>query len=322
MALSTHGQAAATQHPPPLTATRGLMSPRLHLSLPAMKALACTLTLALASASWPAAAASPNLHSNQFRVSYEEPKNPAHQALYEELKSRRVLENFRDFLSMIRLPRVLTLRLAGCNGDDDAWYSPEDLTITVCYEYLEEVRALAPKAATPGGVTPGNALLGPLAEVFLHEVGHALFDQLRIPILGREEDAADQFAAFILVHLSPQTVRDAMAGVAWMYGQQAKDESISQSSLTDVHGLAGQRFYNTLCMAYGAEPGVFSDLIDRNLLPKERAEGCEDEYRQVAFAVQTLMGRYVDVAARDKVLAKEWAAGKFRRRTTGDTQPK
>jgi hypothetical protein len=122
--------------------------------------LAVTLA-ALSSAGWaaPDAAVLPALHRDQFRVIYEEPKNPVHEALYEELKSKRVLENLREFLSMIRLPRILMLRLAGCNGDDDAWYSPEDGTVTVCYEYVEEVRKLAPETATPAGVTPENAVL-------------------------------------------------------------------------------------------------------------------------------------------------------------------
>ena len=107
-----------------------------------------------------------------------------------------------------------------------------------------------------------------------------------------------------------------------MYAQQAKDGPISQTSLADVHALSGQRFFNTLCMAYGTDPGIFNDLIERRLLPEERAEGCGDEYRQVAFAIQTLMSRYIDVAARDKILAKDWAGGKFRKRMAGDTPPK
>jgi hypothetical protein len=281
-----------------------------------------TLTFFGATGSAPAVAASPALHSDRFRVIYEVPKDPAHQPLYQELQSKRVLEKLREFLSFIRLPRILTLKLAGCDGDDNAWYEPEDLTVTVCYEYLEEVRKIAPKEATAAGVTPENAFLGPLIEVFLHEVGHALFDQLHIPILGHEEDAADQFAAFIMVHLSPAVARDAIAGVAWMYAQEDKSSKISQSSLANVHGLAGQRYYNTLCMAYGAEPGVFNDLIERKLLPEERAEGCEDEYRQVAFALQALMRRYIDVSARDKVLAKDWAGGKVRKKTSRDSEPK
>jgi hypothetical protein len=58
------------------------------------------------------------------------------------------------------------------------------------------------------------------------------------------------------------------------------------------------------------------------LLPQERAEGCEDEYRQVAFAIQTLMSAYIDVAAQDKVLAKNWAGGKFRKKTSQESQSK
>lgn len=285
-------------------------------------ALAAILALTVAGWAAPAVAASPELHTDQFRVVYEPPKNGAHQELYEDLKLQRVLEKFREFLSFIRLPRILTLKLAGCDGDDNAWYEAEDLTVTVCYEYLEEVQSIAPKSVTPAGVTPQSAVLGPLLEVFLHEIGHALFDQLRIPLLGHEEDAADQFAAFTLLHLNQQTVRDVMGGVAWMYGQEAKDAKISEKSLANVHGLAGQRFYNTLCMAYGAEPELFKDLIERKLLPEDRAEGCEDEYRQVAYAIHTLMGKYIDVGTRDKVLAKDWAGGKLRKKTATEIQPR
>ena len=65
-------------------------------------------------------AASSALHVDQFRAVYEAPKDPAHQALYEDLKAARSLERLREFLSFIRLPRVLTLKLAGCDGDDNA----------------------------------------------------------------------------------------------------------------------------------------------------------------------------------------------------------
>lgn len=265
------------------------------------------------------AAPSQPLHTDQFRAVYEAPKSPAHQALYEQLKAAHTLERFRSFLSFIRLPRTLTLKLAGCDGEDNAWYDPNNLTVTVCYEYLEAVHKIAPATATPEGVTPDNAVLGPLLEVFLHEVAHALFDQLRIPILGREEDAADQFAAFMLVHLSERTARDTVVGVAWMYAQEAKEATLSPTALANVHGLAGQRFYNLLCIAYGAEPGLFADLVEKKYLPESRAEDCADEYGQVAYAVKTLMGSYVDESARETVFARAWVRGKLRRKTAGDT---
>jgi hypothetical protein len=36
--------------------------------------------------------------------------------------------------------------------------------------------------------------------MFLHETGHAVFDLLEVPVLGREEDAADLFSAYIMLH--------------------------------------------------------------------------------------------------------------------------
>jgi len=269
---------------------------------------------ALCAPAWGEPAA--KLKSDRFRVVYEKPRDPAHQALYEDLKAARVLERFREYLSFIRLPRVLRLRLAGCDGTDNAWYDTEDYSITVCYEYLQRVREIAPTAPTPDGVTPESATLGPLLEVFLHETGHALFHQLRIPILGREEDAADQLAAALMLHFDRRVARDLVLGVAWMYAYDAKRATLEKSSFAGVHGLDAQRFYNLLCLAYGAEPELFGDLVEKKYLPESRAEGCEDEYMQVAYALRTLMRPYVDLRQRDVVLARRWMGGKARLRTS------
>jgi len=284
------------------------MIPRLLLCLVA----AC----ALCAQAWGEPAT--QLKSDRFRVAYEQPKDPAHQALYEELRAARVLEKFRKYLSFIRLPRVLTLKLAGCDGTDNAWYDTEDYSITVCYEYLQRVREIAPKEPTADGVTPENATLGPLLEVFLHETGHALFHQLRIPILGREEDAADQLATALMLHFDKRVSRDLVLGVAWMYAYDAKRAELQKSSFSGVHGLDAQRFYNLLCLAYGAEPELFRDLVDKKYLPESRADGCEDEYAQVAYALRTLMRPYVDLRKRDQVLARRWLGGRARLKTSTD----
>lgn len=45
------------------------------------------------------------------------------------------------------------------------------------------------------------------ADVFLHETGHAIFDMLEIPFLEREEDAADQVSAYMLLQRARDDVR-------------------------------------------------------------------------------------------------------------------
>ena len=88
------------------------------------------------------------------------------------LKERKVLEKFKEFLSPLRLPRVLLLKVAGCDGVSNAWY--EDDAVTVCYEYIDDILQNAPQETTPAGVTRADAIVGPTLEVFLHEVGHAV----------------------------------------------------------------------------------------------------------------------------------------------------
>src|SRR5262245_19079805 len=142
----------------------------------------------------PAAMASPALaapqKTNRVSVSYVTPKNPAHQPIYERLKERRWLERLQEFLSPFRLPRTLKVELAGCDGDANASY--EDDKITICYEYIDELWKNVPAETTPAGVAPIDTILGPSFDTALHEFGHALFDTLNLPVLGREEDAADQ----------------------------------------------------------------------------------------------------------------------------------
>jgi hypothetical protein len=67
-------------------------------------------------------------------------------------------------------------------GVSNAWY--------ICYEYLEDIRKTMPQATTLQGLTPADAVIGQYVYTVSHELGHALFDVLDIPLLGQPEDAA------------------------------------------------------------------------------------------------------------------------------------
>ena len=247
---------------------------------------------------------SSNLRSDRIQISYVPPKNSAHENLFRLLKERRVLERFKGLLSALRLPRPLLLKFEGCDGVSNAWY--EDDAITVCYEYVDDILQNAPKETTPAGVTRTDAIVGPTLEVFLHEVGHAVFDYLSVPVLGREEDAADQFAAYLLLQFAKNDARRVMLGVAYSYNIDASKPSTKKNPFADEHGLPAQRFYNVLCMAYGADPKLFADFVEKEYLPKERAEGCAGEYEQVAFAMKKLIQPYIDQRQAKRVRAKQW----------------
>jgi hypothetical protein len=252
----------------------------------------------------PAAPAAP-ARPNRISVSYVPPKDPAHQPIYQRLKENGFLEKLQKFLSPFRLPRTLRVKTAGCDGEANAWY--EDDAITICYEYIDEIWKAVPAETTAAGVTPIDALVGPVIDTCLHEFGHAIFEMLKVPVFGREEDAADQLSAYIMLQFGKADARRQIGGVAYTYMTEAKAAAPpALKEFADVHGTPAQRFYNVLCVAYGADPELFGDLVAKGYLPKERAEGCEDEYKQVAFAFQKLIGPHIDRRLAKAVLDKSW----------------
>ncbi|MBK9088262.1 MAG: hypothetical protein IPL90_04110 [Holophagales bacterium] len=237
------------------------------------------------------------------RIEYLKPTDRAHQVLFEDMRDRRVLEQLAEVLAVVRLPRPLTLRFAGCDGTSNAWYEPEDGSVTFCYEYLADLRKAA-VAGKPGRVTLQEAIDGPTVFVLLHETGHAVFDLLDVPILGREEDAADAFAAITLLRLGKGVALRMLRGAAWSYFHEAHSRKMDESDYADVHGLDSQRYYNILCMAYGSDPDYFAAAVKDGRLPPERAEGCVDEYLQAVFAMQKLVAPAVDRTAMERLRVK------------------
>ena len=247
---------------------------------------------------------SATLRTNQIEIEYSAPKNTAHEHIYRLMRERKVLERFKEYLSPLRLPRVLLLKIEECDGEINAWYG--DDAVTVCYEYLDSILQNVSEATTPAGVTRMDAVIGPLVDVFLHETGHAIFDYNQVPILGREEDAADQFAAYFWLQADKNDARRLLAGVAYEYARDAATPGQKKDPFADAHGLPMQRFYNVLCLAYGSDPKLFEQAVTGGYLPPERADGCEDEYAQVKKAMTALIGPYIDENLAKQVRSKQW----------------
>lgn len=224
-------------------------------------------------------------------IAYGTPKDAAYAPILQKLKAQRVLERVRDRVAGWQIPRTLTLKTEEC-GEINAAYEPSDATLTICYEYLAYIQDLArdiPAAARTEGLTPENYALGPVLEVILHELAHAVIDLKKVPVLGREEDAADQVATYVLLLLGKDQARHVILSLATMYAGEAKEAPPGLTDFADEHGLPAQRFYNLLCMSYGADPKTFGFVVAKNYLPGARAELCRDEYLQVKYAIERLV---------------------------------
>jgi Putative metallopeptidase len=242
----------------------------------------------------------------RIRIEYVSPQNPAHQSLYELIKERRVLEKLQEILSPFRLPSDLTIRTVGCDGQSNAWF--QNASLTLCYEYLDEIRKNVPKETTRAGITPADAVVGQFFYVVAHEFGHAVFNMLEVPTFGGAEEIADQFSAYMMLLLGKNEARRLIGGAAYSYKAVLENPNVFLpiKAFSDVHGMPAQRFYNLLCMAYGADPVMFKDIVEDKYLPKEWAADCGRSYHQVAFAFQKLIAPHIDKGLAEKVLEKTW----------------
>jgi hypothetical protein len=140
----------------------------------------------------------PSGQSDRVSVVYVPPNNFGFQEVYELLRQHNALEKIKEILSPFQFPELLTIETTEC-GAVNAYYQRKNLkpTVTLCYEFgtLE----LLPNETSPVGLTPPDAAVGQFFWTTFHEVGHATFDMFNVPIFGHEEDAADNFATFIML---------------------------------------------------------------------------------------------------------------------------
>src|SRR6516225_6998599 len=166
----------------------------------------------------PTATIAAEAQANRMVVDYVPPTNPAHQTLYQRLMERRVLEKLQEVFSPFRVPTELKLRTVGCDGVSNAWYqkpaagSSSPPTVNVCYEYLAEIQQTMLPETMPAGISPMDAMVGQFFYVFAHEMGHAMFDVLGVPVMGREEDAADNFATYLMLRFGEEESRALITG--------------------------------------------------------------------------------------------------------------
>jgi len=140
----------------------------------------------------------------------------------------------------------------------------------------EPVRLAPPEAMFRESITLEQFVRGTLRFVLLHEAGHGFVDLYGIPVLGREEDAADRFATW---WLAPDGGRedgaDAIAAVEWWLAL-GKQSTLTREQLAwwDEHGVDEQRGWQIICLLYGTDPQTMRPLATRFGLPEEQRERC------------------------------------------------
>lgn len=129
-------------------------------------------------------------------------------------------------------------------------------------------------------------ILGNMLFVVVHEIGHAVIGEMEMPVLGREEDAADAFAIYAALwfgdEFSHRVLVEATQG--WFLSDRRDRKEGEKLAFYGAHGIDVQRAYQIVCFMVGSDPAKFKNLADKTKLPEDRRESCQRDYRNTAWS--------------------------------------
>ncbi len=252
----------------------------------------------LVSMAWPAnAKVSPS-----FTPLVVKPESEKYLSWYVEFDNDGLLDGIANGLSQgIKLPTGLWLVTKEC-GTPNAYYVPDKKAIVMCYELMDHIERKM-KRKTRNDIFVGKQSpeimrklwTGAFTFILMHEVGHALVHTLDLPVLGREEDAADRIATYFLLAMAPPAPAGKQSaylmGALWFWEREKL--FYTKSSFSDEHSLNPQRQVNLACWIYGKDPSRSQYFA--KYMTKARARKCVGEYTQLRAAVHKLLGKNVQL---------------------------
>jgi hypothetical protein len=143
---------------------------------------------------------------------------------------------------------------------------------------------------------------GNMLFVGFHELGHAVVGQLRLPVLGREEDAADSFATLAMLEVGTEFSVNVLVQAArgWFLMDRREQKLGNMLSFYDAHGLDKQRAFAIVCLMVGSNDKQFKELADWVQMPPERQQTCRDDYDKAKYSWDVVLKPFLRTADQPK----------------------
>ncbi len=229
---------------------------------------------------------------NDVRVIYEKPLNKYDAAIEKEIRISGAVENVAGFINeKYQLSNTLFFKFG---SQDGPLYDPAKNEVLIPYDFVREVRNRFKKDNySETGVSIIDATMDAIMHTLFHEFAHALIYTYKIPVIGKEEDAADGLASVLLIEYFENGAEIAISA-ADLFELENKDiEVLGEEDFWGEHSLDIQRFYSTLCYVYGSDAQKYSILKKDAGFSEEKAEICIEDYERLSKIWLKLLTPYL-----------------------------
>ena len=146
-------------------------------------------------------------------------------------------------------------------------------------------------------------VVGNMLFVLLHEMAHAHVTEMGLPVLGREEDAADAFATLALLRMQSEFSHGVLVQAAkgWFLSAERDERQGGRLAFHDEHGLDRQRAYQIVCLMVGSDPEKFGELADLVKMPDERQQTCQGDYSNATYSWDLVLKPHRRTADQPKI---------------------
>jgi len=226
--------------------------------------------------------------AGEIKAVWQKPRGEENKVGYELLKASETRYLAKSLASAFELPSTLTIK--GVNGfGGGPFYNPEDNSITLPYEFTTVVLGVIAQSDPEESQYEWGEAVGAVDSFILaHEFAHALIHNFELPVLGREEDAADGVATALLLLAGEGSVYAADAAEFWLNFSGRQDPP-QLAEYADNHSFDRQRADNILCWIGGAEEELLVAFVENEVLPESRAVSCPGEWELLRRSVEQVM---------------------------------
>lgn len=186
---------------------------------------------------------------------------------------------------IVALPQDMPVSLQDC-GIANAFYVPRqpnlqtgeiiEPIIVMCWELYFQMLANFDQTWPEDPDTAFLVSIGAYTHVLYHEIGHALDDQLELPIVGNSESAADAIATVFSVQ-SGEGINVISAALLF--------DTEEDGSFAAVHAGGADRAGDLFCWALGGDPALAEFFTELTQVFVLSGRDCAGEYEAQLSAV-------------------------------------